>query len=277
MSKAVLPHKNYILLDYDGFVCKSFYAALAKGDLYSAEEILDFLTESAIEKSFKWFDSNDVGVLPIMSGHSWKKDLYSDYKATRKRNEYLGIYRDDIINSNRGVIKPNTLEADELLIMIAETLAVNGTRSIIFSDDKDLKFYTTDAFCKINTEEDIEVSHDWTNIYEQMLAGDSEDNIKGIDKVGFKTAEKLLKNKPYILKSVIEIYKDKKVDRDECIKQLNLCIPMSLSFNKESSFAMDYVEIMLMNNYLIPDCLDIIQEGQLKYITEAVDKIYKEN
>ena len=47
------------------------------------------LTNIAIQKAKDFFESDDVEVFKFMSGHSWKKDLYPEYKAKRKRNAYI--------------------------------------------------------------------------------------------------------------------------------------------------------------------------------------------
>lgn len=272
MPKSKLPHSNYILLDYDGFVCKSFYAALSSE--LSAKQILNNLTAEAIDKAVDYFESTDIGILPIMSGHTFKKDLYKDYKATRKKNPDLKLHRDEIIRTTPNIIVPSSLEADDMLVMINEVLSLYGVPNIVFSDDKDLKFYTQPLFCKINLVEEIERTGDWNNIYYQMLAGDKEDNITGIPKVGFATARKLLGDKPSF-QDVIKVYRDKRIPSGECLKQLTLCIPTSLGFNTEASFMIDLVEIMLNNDYRIPNCLEVIQDGLIKYIQKEIDIIYK--
>ncbi len=95
------------LLDYDGYVCKSFYAN--KEDLMnfeSAEKILDDLTYSSIKKAARYFNCKfeDIKVVKILSGHSWKKEIYPSYKRTRKRDEFLGMYR-QIISERGDVVK----------------------------------------------------------------------------------------------------------------------------------------------------------------------------
>ena len=86
---------------------------------------------------------------------------------------------------------------------------------------------STNPLVKINTTENIDIRYDEHKLFCQMLAGDKEDNVEGINKVGMKTADKLLKDKgEYSLKNVIQIYKDKKVPEEECNKQLNLINPI---------------------------------------------------
>ena len=68
----------YAILDYDGFICKSFFAAHRNET--QALEILADLTSTALDKAREYFKYNDIKSYLIASGHSWKKDLYSDYK-----------------------------------------------------------------------------------------------------------------------------------------------------------------------------------------------------
>lgn len=55
---------NYAILDYDGYICKSFYAA--HEDLERAIEILDSLTDAALEKAKDYFKSDDIKLIKIL-------------------------------------------------------------------------------------------------------------------------------------------------------------------------------------------------------------------
>lgn len=267
----------YALLDYDGYVCKSFYANKDdKSDLNKAEEILDDLTFSALNKTADYFNVSptNVMVLPIMSGHCWKKDIYPSYKRQRQRNELLGIYRDRI-KQYKKIICIDNLEADEVLVLLHQYLQDKDINHIIFSDDKDLKYYA-EHYCKINITEkpvQLELIEMWGKQLEQLIAGDSEDNITGIPKVGMKTAEKILSVNGYNLNSVIKIYKEKNIDIDSCLRDLLLLIPMSSDYLKDKeaskilaeSILRDKVNDLLINNAII---------SQIQFLNEKVKEIY---
>lgn len=251
----------YALLDYDGFVCKAYYAAVARdGGFDEAYDILKDLEDSALEKSCKFYGEDaNIKVIKVMSGHSWKKDIYPTYKLGRKRNEELGIFRDmvKLYKKNELLIVPQ-LEADEVLIMYANQYPIDH---IIFSDDKDLRYYST-FYCKINITEEIQQNENVNAKFIQLLTGDREDGITGIPKVGDKTAEKLLDMAGYTLESVIEMYKVKEIELDDCIKQLVLTIPMNPEWVSDYKFG--FTDKITMNNIL----------GQCRYISEKVMEVY---
>lgn len=197
----------YGLLDYDGYICKSYYASTSRGegDIEQIEKVLDDLTTNAISKIAQL--DNDFDIKLVISGHTYKKDIYPSYKSKRTKNEYLGVFRDYIKETRKNELTcVPQLEADDVLVMMYKELSQKkDTGVIVFSDDKDLRYYCPD-YCKINITEQIDYQQDYYNKQlEQMLIGDKEDNIQGINKVGEKTAEKLLKNNGYSLESVIKI------------------------------------------------------------------------
>lgn len=262
---------HYVVLDYDGFICKSFFAA--HRDESQALEILTDLTFTAIDKAREYFKNENTRSFLIASGHSWKKDLYSDYKQSREKDPYVGAYRDYVIEEFADVIKPETLEADELCVMIHDYAVENSESSIIFSDDKDLK-YSSLITCGINLTEKIDINYIETNLYKQMLAGDKEDDIKGIPKVGMKTAEKLLDDNGFNIEGVIKTYKDKGISKEECTKNLNLIIPMKREFNTKPMIYNEICRKLIFTGKLDEASIHYIQNGQLEYLTRKVNEIY---
>lgn len=269
---------HFALLDYDGFVCKAFFAAMARGEINDAENVLLELTNIAIQKAKDFFETDDVEVFKFMSGHSWKKDLYPEYKAKRKRNPYIGDFRDYTLASQPDIFRPERLEADELIILMHDELVEAGKQVIVFSDDKDLKYYSK-LHCGINVEQEIEPTLSNNELYVQLLAGDKEDCIAGIPKVGKKTAVKLLENE-YTIEKVIQIYKGKEIDLDECIKQLVLAIPMAKQFNDNpyDMYTAYSLVVSRQGNYAANnnDAIDRSIEGLVKYVSNKVTEVYKD-
>lgn len=273
-------NKCYALLDFDGYICKAFYAANSKkGSDKDAYEILSDLYISAIERAAEYFEVEQCDIEPVLvvSAHSWKKDVYPTYKSHRKKNEELGKFRDSVIEMDADIVKVEQLEADEVLIMLDTYIGyVNDNPNIIiFSDDKDLKYYATN-YCKINPINGVEkytaVEHQ--NRYAQMLAGDKEDNITGIPKVGMVTANKLLGTLGYgfNLDSVIRVYKEKGVSYNDCLHQLAQIIPVGgvasgVSENIICSSILDKEEV---DSSLV----QVSIERTLEYIKDRADLIY---
>ncbi len=269
------------LLDYDGYVCKSFYAN--KEDLMnfeSAEKILDDLTYSSIKKAARYFNCKfeDIKVVKILSGHSWKKEIYPSYKRTRKRDEFLGMYR-QIISERGDVVKIEPLEADELLIIINDYIkSFEDGKCIVFSDDKDLRYYA-DTYCKINITEEIVKQDPQALIYNQlaqMLIGDKEDNICGVPKIGEKTASKILTQYGYTLKNVIKIFKEKEVDIDMALRDLLLVVPLAECYLNDIDPAYKVAHSILNN--MSPNENDVHNAiiSQIEYIRDNVVEVYNE-
>lgn len=268
---------KYALLDYDGYVCKSLYAAISSGDISEAPRILNELTQSAIDRTSKYFDDRPIEVIKVMSGHSWKKDVYPTYKAKRKKDPRIKEFRDWVLETDDTILKVEPLEADEVLVIIHDYLSnYNIDDCIVFSDDKDLH-YVTLLNCKINTTEEVDIRYDENKLFCQMLAGDKEDNVDGINKVGMKTADKLLNEKGgYNLTNVIEIYKEKKVSEGECNKQLNLINPIKREFFQEcDKMLYDIIGATLLNREIPSrELLDTLISYQQEYINKEVHKVY---
>lgn len=269
------------LLDYDGYICKSFYANKEDMmDFSNAEKILHDLKFAAINKTAKYFNckSSEVLYFPIISGHSWKKELYPSYKRTRKRDEFLGLYREEI-SKRMEVIKVEPLEADELLIVLSDYIRNFGDdKYIVFSDDKDLRYYTP-RYCKINITEQVVEQDPQALVYNQlaqMLIGDKEDNINGVPKIGEKTASKLLGNLGFTLENVIRIYKEKNVDIDLILRDLLLLIPLSDAYTSDPLYAYDFAEQILKGKPLNEEYIHKALISQINFLNKKVKEVYDE-
>lgn len=269
------------ILDFDGYICKSFYANKDDMmDMQKAESILLDLYQSAVTKVKDYFKdrTSPTKIIPVVSGHSWKKDIYPSYKRQRKRDEYLGLYREQIINKYKPVMI-ETLEADEVIVMLADYLrAIGRDDYVVFSDDKDLRYYT-ERYCKINITEQI-VEQDIMALqydqYCQMIIGDREDNIQGVPKVGEKTAPKLLNEYGFTLDGVIKIFKDKGINIDQTLRDLLLVIPMSDSYLKITEPAYR-VANQIIDGVKI-DMLEVHNSiiSQVQFLNDKVKSIYDE-
>ena len=268
---------KYALLDYDGYVCKSLYAAISSGDITEAPRILRELEQSAYDKMFDYFDDRDIEVIKVMSGHSWKKDKYLDYKAKRKKDPRVKEFRDWVLENDETILKVEPLEADEVLVIMHDYLGNYACDDcVVFSDDKDLHNVSL-LSCKINTDKLIDISYNENKFFCQMLAGDKEDCVTGIPKIGMKTAEKLLQEKgKHNLSTVIQVYKEKGISEKECNKQLNLIDPLKRELILEKDFILyDIVGASLIHEPegVEPIIEDLIK-SQMEYIKREVRKVY---
>lgn len=145
--------------------------------------------------------------------NSFRKELTSEYKATRKPNKYVWMLRDHYMMN--GAEHSDIYEADDLIADRARELGLGNY--IIVSMDKDLKQiggfywsyykvrskdmdgnYIENEFGMYETEykqKNVEfITPENANLifWKQMLTGDPSDNIKGLNGIGDKRADKIL-------------------------------------------------------------------------------------
>lgn len=262
-----------VLLDYDGFVVKSYYASKSKDNVTDDEplDILLSLEEGAVERAKEYYNTDNIKVLRVMSGHTFKKDIFPGYKGQRKKDEELGEYRDWVKN-NCDIVMAHNLEADDYI-----TLVNYNQDMLVFSDDKDLRKYNR-LCARINpTEEIIEtppvIMQEEQLI--QMITGDSIDNIKGIKGRGEVYARKLMDKNGYTFDTVVKAYKDNNIDVDECFKNLCEVIPISLDWIDK-----DYLgDAKMLRRQILINKFDYMTtmstiEGFCRYINKKVKEVY---
>lgn len=278
-----------VLLDYDGFVVKSYYASKVKVPKIatSVEELLPddeyeeidddpldillTLEEGAIKRAKEYYNTDNIKILRIMSGHTFKKDIFPGYKGNRKKDEKLGEYIDWVKN-NCDVIIAHNLEADDYI-----TLVNYNQDMLVFSDDKDLRKYNR-LCARINPTEEILETPPVIMQEEQliqMITGDSIDNIKGIKGRGEVYARKLMDKNGYTFDTVVKAYKNNNVDVDECFKNLCEVIPISLDWIDEEyqGDTKMLIKQILANKFDYMITMSTI-EGFCRYINKKVKEVY---
>lgn len=261
---------KYVLLDYDGFIAKAYYASKSKDneDKDSPIDIILELDHEAYCKGRDYFNE-DVKVLRIVSGHTYKKDIFPGYKGKRKRDDELGEFR-DYIKENFDVIIAENLEADDYLTLFND---FKNQECLVISDDKDLRYYNT-LVSRINPGDPIVLQDESVmgeNKLIQMVAGDSIDCIKGIPRKGEVWARKYLDKNGYSIESVIKAYREVRIDIDECLKNLVEVIPLCLDYLPE-------YDVSHYFNTLRPDikklCTMEMIEKFIRNISDKIKEIY---
>ena len=249
------------LLDFDGYICKAYYATISKGST-DFDEMLALLEE--LVKSAKSKIDEDADVNYYISGHTYKKDIYPSYKANRKKDPLLGEFREFVKLYYEDKIIKDNVEADDLIVMDYEFYS-KVRNPVVFSDDKDLRYYCK-RYCKINLTEEI-VEQDEKEMEQhriiQFLTGDKEDNVQGVYGIGEKKAViELNKLGGITIENVIRVYRNTGISIDECLKNLILISPLYSEF--------------IENYYYDEDPLYNIV-GLFKYWSKKVKEIYYEN
>ncbi|MCI5045166.1 MAG: DNA polymerase I [Aquisalinus sp.] len=141
------------------------------------------------------------------SSHSFRNDLYSEYKANRDAppedlRPQFGLIRDAVRAFGLPCIEMEGYEADDLIATYAQSADKEGAETVIISSDKDLMQLITDNTTMYDTMKSRKIGRAEVidkfgvepekMIDLQALTGDSVDNIPGVPGIGPKTAAQLL-------------------------------------------------------------------------------------
>lgn len=202
-----------LLKEYDKTTAKDYFLAEVYNQSLNRCEN-EFLKMKVYLESILNSEITDYELYITTCKNSFRKQLTPTYKANRKvRNKYVSMIRE--YYQDNEAFYSDTLEADDLIAMRVEELGRENC--IVASLDKDLrtiggflwnyqKVAETDLNGEITLNEyghkEMYFKHnevEWITqqmasyyFWLQMLMGDSGDGIKGLKRVGIKTAEKIL-------------------------------------------------------------------------------------
>ena len=152
-------------------------------------------------------DPTHFAVIFDHSSHTFRNDLYDQYKANRDEppedlRPQFSLVRDATRAFNSACIEMEGFEADDIIATYARQIEEEGGECVIISSDKDLMQLVSDRVSMFDTMKNKWVRRD--EVIEkfglgpekvidiQALAGDSVDNVPGVPGVGVKTAAQLL-------------------------------------------------------------------------------------
>ena len=162
-------------------------------------EAFKFQKKESVSKVVSFFDSNNT--------KNFRYDLDPDYKGTREGmpedlQPQEELAQKGLRAAGFPVIVKEDFEADDAIGMVANKYASEGFDVVISTTDKDMMQLVTDQITIFNpiTKKRIGIEGvvDKLGIRPDQVAeylaimGDKQDNIPGVDKVGPKTAVKLL-------------------------------------------------------------------------------------
>ena len=160
-----------------------------------------------IAKLLKEHAPKRIAVVFDAPGKTFRDELFSEYKAHRpsmppELREQIAPLLEIIAAQGLPLLRIEGVEADDVIGTLARRAARAGERVLISTVDKDMAQLVDGSIRLINTMSNAVLDRDAVKAKfdvtpEQIidylaLAGDSADNIPGIDKVGPKTAAKLL-------------------------------------------------------------------------------------
>jgi DNA polymerase I len=201
------PNPDLVLVDASSYVYRAFHAlpplSNSRGEPTGA--LLGVL--NMLQKFMKDFHPQHIAVVFDAPGRTFRDDLFTEYKAQRAAmpddlRAQVAPLLEIIGAQGLPLLRVPGVEADDVIGTLACRAARAGQRVLISTGDKDMAQLVDGSITLINTMSNTVLDRDGVkskfDVYPEQivdylaLIGDSIDNIPGIDKVGPKTAAKLL-------------------------------------------------------------------------------------
>src|SRR5688572_4893696 len=199
--------KRLLLVDAPSYFYRAFHALpefrSPSGDPTGA--ILGVV--NMLRKLKQDFPSDYIAAVLDPKGKTFRDDIYPEYKATRQAMpEPLAVQIEPMIETIRAlgwpVVVVDGVEADDVIGTLVTLAQQEGWDSVISTGDKDLTQLVNDCVLWVNTMSGDRLDPAGVKakfgvpperiIDYLALMGDAVDNVPGVDKVGPKTACKLI-------------------------------------------------------------------------------------
>ena len=201
---------DLVLVDGSSYVYRAFHAAPAVARLATSRgeptgAVLVVI--NMLNKLIKDFRPQHIAVVFDAPGRTFRDQLFAEYKAQRpgmpdELRAQVPPLLAIIEAQGLPLLREAGVEADDVIGTLACRAAHAGQQVLISTGDKDMAQLVSESITLINTMTDTRLDRDSVklkfDVYPEQivdylaLIGDSIDNIPGIDKVGPKTAAKLL-------------------------------------------------------------------------------------
>src|SRR6516162_358005 len=201
---------DLVLVDGSSYVYRAFHAAPAVARLSTSRgeptgAVLVVI--NMLNKLIKDFRPQRIGVVFDAPGKTFRDQLFAEYKAQRpgmpdELRAQVPPLLAIIGAQGLPLLREPGVEADDVIGTLACRAALAGQQVLISTGDKDMAQLVSESITLINTMTDSRLDREAVklkfDVYPEQiidylaLIGDHIDNIPGIDKVGPKTAAKLL-------------------------------------------------------------------------------------
>jgi DNA polymerase I len=201
------PPKHLFLVDGSGFIFRAFHALppMVRGDGTPVNAVYGFT--KMIMKLLEDTDADHVAVIFDRARKTFRSEIYPDYKAHRppppdELIPQFQLVRDATEAMNLPAIDMDGFEADDLIATYARQASAQGIEVTIVSSDKDLMQLVDDNITMFDAMKNRVIGE--AQVVEkfgvgpekvvdvQALAGDSSDNVPGVEGIGVKTAAQLI-------------------------------------------------------------------------------------
>ena len=197
--------EKLLLVDGSSYLYRAFHALpdLRSSDGRPTGAIYGVL--NMLQKLIKSERPDYLSVIFDTPAKTFRHDIFPDYKANRQKTPEDLIAQIEplhqlIINLGLPLIAVDGVEADDVIGTLALEADKKGIKTLIATGDKDMAQLVTENIHLIDTMKDLRMGP--TEVKEKFgiqpdrfidyltLAGDTSDNIPGVEKVGPKTAIK---------------------------------------------------------------------------------------
>lgn len=133
-----------LILDGNYILSKLAYTLHKNNLLYGA---LRQSLENAITNYSNWYNFSNIYLVSDSKEKSWRKDLYINYKSTRKKDSEIdwqfvyNTFKDfkESLSPNVKILEYSRIEGDDWISFLSKKSNLNGRSTIIVSNDYDIK------------------------------------------------------------------------------------------------------------------------------------------
>ncbi len=199
--------KHVFLIDGSGFIFRAFHGLppmVSPGGI-PVNAVFGFT--KMLMKILADTDADHIAVIFDRARKTFRSDIYADYKAHRPPPPDELIPQFELVREatralNVPAVDMEGFEADDLIATYAKQAAAGGAEVTIVSSDKDLMQLVDDKITMLDAMKNKLIGPD--QVFEkfgvgpdrvidvQALAGDSADNVPGVQGIGVKTAALLI-------------------------------------------------------------------------------------